>query len=392
MHTSRLLFCKKSSPVIGFLLHSRIPNSIFFTTCRYVQKSTKESKPISKRERVKIEYQTLRQKQQFPEDPAVFEKKLKQKIKKLKETEDEGVTVTDDPLKKEKREKTPKLTSESIPLEEQEALLKTLLRKNSEEERVIAASLTGPVKKLLNPELFQLFKESYIDYNVSATAINQAEKFFHCNPRLSKTIFNIQQFHEHKSLHQVSFAGRSNVGKSSLINKLLGEGKKLARVSKTPGMTQSINYYVLGDTEEESRSIYLVDMPGYGFGKAPKPVVKQWQTLMLNFFEYPSRLQHRCFLLIDSRIGIGKTDEEMIQKMEAFKVNYQIVLTKVDELSTEELRQALLTTQQYIRRAKSNLGHPWVIPTSSRTGLGINELKACICLATGIIDTIHDAQ
>ena len=139
---------------------------------------------------------------------------------------------------------------------------------------------------------------------------------------------------------EIAFAGRSNVGKSSLINALFGQ-RKLAKTSSTPGRTQQLNYFNLDD------KIYVVDLPGYGFAKAPKDIVKSWQQLINTYLVGRANLR-RVFLLIDSRHGIKKIDSEIMDMLDKAAVTYQIVLTKIDKISTKELDKVLSDTAKIV--------------------------------------------
>ena len=165
---------------------------------------------------------------------------------------------------------------------------------------------------------------------------------------------------------EVAFAGRSNVGKSSLINALFGQ-KKLAKTSSTPGRTQQLNYFNLDD------KLYLVDLPGYGFAKAPKDIVKNWQKLINSYLVGRATLR-RVFLLIDSRHGIKKIDEEIMEMLDKAAVTYHIVLTKIDKISTKELEKVLTATDRIVR--EHTAAHVTILKTSSEKNLYLDELKA----------------
>lgn len=165
---------------------------------------------------------------------------------------------------------------------------------------------------------------------------------------------------------EVAFAGRSNVGKSSLINALFGQ-KKLAKTSSTPGRTQQLNYFNLDD------KLYLVDLPGYGFAKAPKDIVKNWQKLINSYLVGRATLR-RVFLLIDSRHGIKKIDEEIMEMLDKAAVTYQIVLTKIDKISTKELEKVLTATDRIVR--EHTAAHVTILKTSSEKNLYLDDLKA----------------
>ena len=168
------------------------------------------------------------------------------------------------------------------------------------------------------------------------------------------------------NLVEVAFAGRSNVGKSSLINALFGQ-RKLAKTSSTPGRTQQLNYFNLDN------KLYVVDLPGYGFAKAPKDIVRNWQNLINTYLIGRASLR-RVFLLIDSRHGIKKIDEEIMDMLDKAAVTYQIVLTKIDKISTKELERIVAETHQKV--SKHTAAHVVVLKTSSEKNLFLDELKA----------------
>lgn len=168
------------------------------------------------------------------------------------------------------------------------------------------------------------------------------------------------------NLEEIAFAGRSNVGKSSLINALFGQ-RKLAKTSSTPGRTQQLNYFNLDS------KLYVVDLPGYGFAKAPKDIVQNWQRLINTYLVGRANLR-RVFLLIDSRHGIKKIDEEIMDMLDKAAVTYQIVLTKIDKISAKELDKILADTQAIV--AKHTAAHITILKTSSEKNLYLDELKA----------------
>ncbi len=167
---------------------------------------------------------------------------------------------------------------------------------------------------------------------------------------------------------EVCFAGRSNVGKSSLINALTGR-KTLARASNTPGRTQEINYFALGEAR------YLVDLPGYGYAKAPVAVVAKWQALLKSYLAGRVTLR-RAFVLIDARHGVKEVDEEILTLLDRSAVTFQAVLTKADKISRAELDR--VTDQVRGALAKHPAAYPELIVTSSEKGEGIETLRAVI--------------
>jgi GTP-binding protein len=167
---------------------------------------------------------------------------------------------------------------------------------------------------------------------------------------------------------EIAFAGRSNVGKSSLLNALLGR-RSLARVSNTPGRTRELNYFAVGE------SLYVVDMPGYGYAKAPKALVKGWTQLIHDYLRGRPQLK-RVMLLIDSRHGLKASDREIMTLLDKAAVSYQAVLTKADKPKSGDLTQILRETGDELK--KHPAAHPVVLATSAVEGLGIEELRAAI--------------
>ncbi len=169
-------------------------------------------------------------------------------------------------------------------------------------------------------------------------------------------------------LPEIAFAGRSNVGKSSLLNTLTGR-KNLARTSNTPGRTQQVNFFDLGGR------MMLTDLPGYGYAKAAKSVVDQWTRLIKSYLRGRVQLRRVC-LLIDSRHGLKDTDREAMVLMDEAAVAYQIVLTKCDKIKAAELEKLLVKTDKEI--AKHVAAHPEILVTSSFKSLGIEEMRAAL--------------
>lgn len=167
---------------------------------------------------------------------------------------------------------------------------------------------------------------------------------------------------------ELCFAGRSNVGKSSLINALTGR-RALARTSSTPGRTQEINFFTLAESH------YLVDLPGYGFAKAPVNVVEAWQMLLKSYLAGRANLR-RAFVLVDSRHGIKPVDEEIMALLDKAAVPFQTVLTKVDKIKASE--QEKMLTQVRGKLASHPAAFPELILTSSEKGTGINVLRSTI--------------
>lgn len=167
-------------------------------------------------------------------------------------------------------------------------------------------------------------------------------------------------------LPEVAFAGRSNVGKSSLINGLLGR-KDLARASNTPGRTQSLVFFDLAER------LRIVDLPGYGYARASKSKVKDWTRLTRDFLRGRAKLARLC-LLVDARHGLKASDQEMMALLDEAALSYQVVLTKRDKMKAEEAERVLRETEA--AAAKRRAAHPVVLMTSSARGDGLPELRA----------------
>lgn len=177
---------------------------------------------------------------------------------------------------------------------------------------------------------------------------------------------------------EVAFAGRSNVGKSSLVNALTGR-KTLARTSNTPGRTQELNFFDMG--EGMDRPAYLVDLPGYGYAKIERKKVHAWTRLVKTYLRGRPNLR-RIMLLIDSRHGLKDNDREIMTMLDEAAVNYQIVLTKLDKLKVAERDKMLKKTQT--EALKFVACHPVVLATSSEKGWGLAEVRAEIGLTTQV--------
>lgn len=167
---------------------------------------------------------------------------------------------------------------------------------------------------------------------------------------------------------EICFAGRSNVGKSSLINALTGM-KALARASNTPGRTQEINYFTQGP------ELYLVDLPGYGYANAPLDKVQKWQRLLKQYLSGRPTLR-RAFVLIDSRHGVKEVDQEILKLLDSSAVTFQCVLTKSDKISAAEREKVLAQVRGALSRHPA--AYPEIVLTSSEKGDGIATLRAII--------------
>lgn len=201
----------------------------------------------------------------------------------------------------------------------------------------------------------------------SAEAIETGRKLFAGQTEFLKGVVAMDGLPPADRL-EVCFAGRSNVGKSTLINAVTGR-KALARASNTPGRTQEINYFTLGDSH------YLVDLPGYGFANAPVAVVAKWQKLLKAYLAGRQTLR-RAFVLIDSRHGIKKVDEEILSLLDTSAVTFQVVMTKADKLKAAEREKILSQVRAVL--AKHPAAFPEIVVTSSEKGDGIDVLRAII--------------
>ena len=169
---------------------------------------------------------------------------------------------------------------------------------------------------------------------------------------------------------EIAFAGRSNVGKSSLINALTNRNK-LARASNTPGRTQELNYFDVG----RPLVFRLVDMPGYGFAEAPKDMVKRWRFLINDYLRGRQVLK-RAMVLVDARHGLKDVDRDVMKMLDNAAVSYHLVLTKSDKIKPTELEKTLAEVRE--AAAKHPACHPAIFATSSETGAGIAEVRTAM--------------
>lgn len=179
---------------------------------------------------------------------------------------------------------------------------------------------------------------------------------------------------------EIAFAGRSNVGKSSLINALVGQ-KGLARTSNTPGRTQELNYFVpdgYSGAAGDLPPMALIDMPGYGYAQAPKAHVDAWTKLVFDYLRGRATLK-RVYVLIDSRHGIKKNDDDVLSLLDKAAVSYQVVLTKTDKIKAGAVPHLMAETLEKIRKRPA--AFPEIVATSSEKGDGLDELRAAILTA-----------
>ena len=198
-------------------------------------------------------------------------------------------------------------------------------------------------------------------------ALDRGHKLFRGEVNFTKGVVGMQHLPPPDRI-EFCLAGRSNVGKSSIINALTGHNH-LARTSSTPGRTQEINFFELG------ASHYMVDLPGYGFAKAPPAIVKQWQALLKKYLAGRVNLR-RVFLLIDSRHGAKSVDEEIMTLLDKSAVTFQVIMTKTDKISETGLAESLRSTREILQ--KHPAAFPELITTSSEKGHNIDQLRGII--------------
>ena len=203
------------------------------------------------------------------------------------------------------------------------------------------------------------------DPAVTAARLAAGKALFSREWRFLLSVTTMAQLPETSGV-EVAFAGRSNVGKSSLINALIGQ-KGLARTSNTPGRTQQLNYFI------NDGPLAIVDMPGYGYAKAPKKLVDDWTRLVLDYLRGRPNLR-RVYVLIDSRHGLKENDLAVLKVLDQAAVSYQAVLTKVDKLKPPAVGRVLAEVVEALRKRPA--AHPVVLATSSEKGEGIDELRA----------------
>lgn len=202
---------------------------------------------------------------------------------------------------------------------------------------------------------------------LDAEAVDRGLKLFRGEVAFTKGVVGMEHMPPADRI-EFCLAGRSNVGKSSLINALVGR-TGLARTSNTPGRTQEINFFELGANH------YMVDLPGYGFAKAPTATVRKWQALLKKYLAGRVNLR-RVFLLIDGRHGAKAVDEEIMSLLDKSAVTFQVVITKTDKTSIAELQESIERTREALR--KHPAAFPEIVTTSSEKGENIDQLRAII--------------
>ena len=211
--------------------------------------------------------------------------------------------------------------------------------------------------------------QTHTDEQAHAELVERARKLFSGRVDFLLSAPSLK-FLPEPTVAEIAFAGRSNVGKSSLLNALTGR-KSIARASVTPGRTQELNFFEVGDP----MAFRLVDMPGYGFAKAPRDVVANWRRLVRDFLRGRVVLK-RVLLLIDARHGVKPVDAEMMKMLDEAAVGYRLVLTKADKIKASDLADVLARTEGEAR--KHVAAHPQVLATSAEVKMGIDELRAAV--------------
>lgn len=214
--------------------------------------------------------------------------------------------------------------------------------------------------------------EEVVNEKLRARAMEDARRLF-AGPVAFQLSAPKLEFLPPADIPEVAFAGRSNVGKSSLLNALTGRNG-LARTSNTPGRTQELNLFLVG----EPPVMRLVDMPGYGYAEAPKDMLRQWAFLVNDYLRGRATLK-RVLVLVDSRHGLKPVDREIMEMLDKAAVSYQIVLTKGDKIKPTALAKMADEVGEYARTHPA--AHPLLISTSSETKQGIPELRAAVCAA-----------
>ena len=211
-------------------------------------------------------------------------------------------------------------------------------------------------------------KNQNVDQKIASESQRKSSWLFSNPCTFVTSVYSLNKLPE-KKIPEIAFAGRSNVGKSSLLN-FIFQKKGLAKASNTPGRTQCLNFFMLGENY-----LHVVDMPGYGYAKAPKEIVNKWTGMLKTYLRGRIQLK-RVFLLIDSRHGLKKNDIEIMDMLDESAVSYQVVLTKIDKISSKEVEKR---TIEVIEQFKNHPAlYPEVIVSSSSKNTGLKDLQFAI--------------
>ena len=213
----------------------------------------------------------------------------------------------------------------------------------------------------------------YEDPNVIASLTKKGNKLFKEPASFLTSVFEVEQLPDYK-LPEIAFWGRSNVGKSSLINALFSINS-IAKVSSTPGRTQALNFFALG------KDLVVVDMPGYGYAKAPLKVIKNWHSLVKFYLQGRVNLK-RVFLLIDARLGLKDNDRKVMKELDDYAVSYQIVLTKSDKVNSLQLDKVAKNISQELKKSFT-AAFPHIIISSAHKNLGLGALRGFVVPVVG---------
>ena len=222
--------------------------------------------------------------------------------------------------------------------------------------------------QLLKDQAARTAPMSSLDASARAGAIEAGRELFRRPPAFLRGVTGLEHLPAPHEV-EIAFAGRSNVGKSSLINALFGR-RDVARTSNTPGRTRELNYFAFADGR-----MALVDMPGYGYAKAPKSMVRKWQALVRDFLRGRAVLR-RVFVLVDARHGLKPNDLEALDLLDEAAVSYQLVITKADKIKPPAREKLLMAMREKIARRPA--AHPEIHMTSARAKLGLEELRAAV--------------
>ncbi|CCI49018.1 unnamed protein product [Albugo candida] len=239
-------------------------------------------------------------------------------------------------------------------------------------------------KRLQNLSVHWLIDDIDTPPSLSASEIDYVNRLFQANSRLIVSTSDPNDLPEW-NIPEVAFAGRSNCGKSSLINAMLGQ-QGLVRTSKTPGRTQLLNFFSVGGKKGSLPTMSVVDMPGYGFAKPPKAVVDAWDKLVGGYIENrQAGLLKNLFVLLDARRGITTIDHEFLDFLEAMESLYQIIFTKIDAVPKTELEKNIREVLAMKKLGSRRGMNPIVIATSTKEAFGIRQMQQQAVYMTGLL-------